>query len=53
MIAKILSAALLVVILLQGCTLHFKATDVELDTEARASKENQSYELVAVSLLDD
>lgn len=50
--AILLCAALLVVILLQGCTLHFKATDVELDTEAHGSQENTKYELVAVSLLD-
>lgn len=50
---KILSAALLVVILLQGCTLHFKATDVELDTEARDQQSNKSYDLAAVSLFHD
>lgn len=49
--AKILSAALLVVILLQGCTLHFKATDVELDTEAQQSQNNVTYELYSASLL--
>lgn len=38
-------------VLLAGCTLHFKATDLELDAERQRVESNRTFELEAVSLL--
>ncbi|MBA7612280.1 hypothetical protein ES703_19516 [subsurface metagenome] len=36
---------------LSGCTLHFKATDVELDAERQRVQSNTTYELDSMSIL--
>ncbi len=41
----------LILCLLSGCTLHFKATDVELDAERQRVQSNKTYDLVEVSFL--
>lgn len=48
----LLCAALLIVILIQGCTLHFKATDLEFDAERQRVESNHTYNLRKVVLLD-
>lgn len=40
-------------VLLAGCTLHFKATDLEVDAERQRVQHNRTYELTEVSLLND
>ncbi len=52
MLRKILfGAALTVVFLLSGCTLHFKASELELDAERQRVETNRTYELEKVSFL--
>lgn len=46
----LVGAALLLLFALQGCTLHFKATDVELQTEEPRSRSNVTYELETAEL---
>jgi len=49
-----LGKTILIIVLLtflQGCTLHFKATDVELQTEQPRSQRNITYGLEAAGLL--
>lgn len=41
-----------VLVCLSGCTLHFKASEVELDAERQRVQSNVTYELDSVSLLD-
>lgn len=36
---------------LGGCTIHFKASEVEFDAERQRVKSNQTYELEKVDLL--
>ena len=43
-----LCAALAFLLILQGCTVHFKATDVELDAERQRIQDNVTYELEKV-----
>lgn len=45
-------AILLLVVMFAGCTLHLKATDVEIDSEAVKNQQEVYYELVAVGLFD-
>lgn len=40
---------LVVMICFSGCTLHFKATDLELDAERQRVKTNDTYDLVKVT----
>lgn len=42
---------IIVLVCLSGCTIHFKATDLELDAERQRVKKNATYELDSVSLL--
>ncbi len=45
-------AALVVIILAQGCTIHFKSKETELDVERQRVKKNTKYELEKIVLLD-
>lgn len=45
-------AALFLVAALQGCTIHFKASEVELDAERQRVQKNVTYELDSMSLFD-
>ncbi len=46
---KTLIVILLLLALMPGCTMHFKATDLELDTEEPHSI-NETYELEKIGL---
>lgn len=46
----VLGAALVLISLLQGCTIHFKATELELDAERQRVEENCTYRLDSVDL---
>lgn len=48
---KKLIIVLAVLCLCAGCTIHFKATDVELDAERQRVQKNATYELDSVSVL--
>lgn len=37
--------------LLSGCTMHFKATDLELDAERQRVQKNKTYKLEKVTFL--
>lgn len=43
----LVSVACAVLLLVQGCTLHFKATDLEMETQT-----SDAFELESVGLLD-
>lgn len=43
--------ALFLVLCLSGCTLHFKAKDVELGTEATQTTSNTTFELEKADFL--
>jgi len=43
--------ALFFVLCFSGCTLHFKAKEVELGTEAQQTKNNATFELEKADLL--
>ena len=43
--------ALFLLLCFSGCTLHFKAKDVELGTEANQTKSNATFELKKADLL--
>ncbi len=47
----LISAVLVLVILFQGCTLHFKGKDIEFDAERQRVKNNVTYELEAMAFL--
>lgn len=51
MLRRILFGAVLTVVFCQGCTLHFKATDLEVDAERQRVEMNRTYELEKVSFL--
>lgn len=40
-------------LLFAGCTLHFKATDLEVDAERQRVQSNTTYDLVEAALLSD
>ncbi len=44
--------AIAALLFLGGCTFHFKATDVELDSERQRVEKNLTYELEKVAFLD-
>jgi len=43
---------LLVLAVIGGCTFHFKASELEVDTETKEEQVNTKYELEKVVLLD-
>lgn len=51
-----LGKTILVVVMLvclSGCTMHFKATDLEVDAERQRVKSNDTYELEKVAFLHE
>jgi len=42
---------LLLAVLLSGCTIHFKATELELDAKTKDVEVNRTYELEKVDFL--
>lgn len=42
---------IVLLVCLGGCTIHFKASEVELDTERQRVESNASYELEKVAFL--
>lgn len=42
---------IVLLVCLGGCTIHFKASEVELDTEQSRYQDNHSYELEKVAFL--
>lgn len=42
---------IVICLLLSGCTLHFKATDLEVDAERQRVQHNTTYKLEDVALL--
>lgn len=42
---------ILICLLLSGCTLHFKATDLEVDAERQRVQDNTTYDLTEAAFL--
>ncbi len=49
--AWVIIIVMVLTVLLCGCTLHFKATDLELDAERQRVERNDTYELEKVAFL--
>lgn len=49
---SLVSAVLLFVILSQGCTLHFKAEKLEVESERQRVMSNKTYNLEKIELFD-